>query len=247
MASTNILMGYKDEQVKEKATCRNKTLQGASQEYELSVYDKKGRRVDLKIKSIPIMMNGEIKGMYEVGQDITLQKRAEEKLKRLALLDGLTNLPNRRAINEEINFALEEASKNDHSLALLYIDLDDFKQINDSMGHDVGDGLLVQFSRKVKNIMNEENRIARLGGDEFLVLMPKVFDRSEPVELARSIIELFQEQWTIGEYEFSTTLSIGIAMYPTHAKKKRELLKQADEALYLAKNDGKNRFKVIGN
>ncbi|TWI59850.1 PAS domain S-box protein [Halalkalibacter nanhaiisediminis] len=241
----NVLMGYKEDQIKERIRYVNKTLQGETQAYELSVYNKKGNRVDLKIKSIPIKKNGEIKGVYEVGQDITLQKQAEEKLKKLALCDTLTDLPNRRAINEEIDAALIEASQNNHSLALLYIDLDHFKEINDSKGHLIGDELLVQFSLKVKDIVSEKNIIARLGGDEFLILMPKVDHSTGPKALAKSIIQSLQEPMTIAGHEIQTTLSIGIAMYPDHGVQKRELLMQADEALYMAKNDGKNTFKII--
>ncbi|TFE00012.1 bifunctional diguanylate cyclase/phosphodiesterase [Jeotgalibacillus sp. R-1-5s-1] len=240
----HLLMGTEESQRTLYQSYMERTLQGESIEYKATVPHKKGRQVDLKIKTIPIKVNNEIIGMYEVGQDITKQNRAENALKKMAFSDSLTALPNRRYITEKIDETIQDAHRNGKMFALMYIDMDHFKEINDSMGHDVGDELLKQFSIRLQSALDDNQVVARIGGDEFLILIPDIENEKEVEVLAEKIFSSIKHEWKVDQYHFCTTSSMGISIYPTHGRNKRELIKQADEALYEAKNNGKNSYRI---
>jgi len=129
----------------------------------------------------------------------------------------------------------------------MILDIDRFKHINDSMGHDIGDQLLKEFSERVKECLHEHDIFARIGGDEFAILLPDVKDNQAIVNVANRIIYSLQDKWVIDEHQFNTTSSIGISFYSPYELNYKTLIKQADKALYQAKEDGRNCFKVYTN
>ncbi|WP_404405925.1 diguanylate cyclase domain-containing protein [Jeotgalibacillus malaysiensis] len=240
------LMNYTEEQKIRYEDVVKRTLKGESVEYTADMFHKKGNKVELKIKTLPIRVNGETIGIYEVGQDMTQRNRAERALKKMAFTDSLTGLPNRRHITEKIDEIIADAKENQREFAILYIDMDHFKEINDSFGHDAGDDLLKLFANRIRNEMNEDQLVARLGGDEFLVLLPEISGEADAVNKAGEVLNVLSKPYRISGQQLDVTSSMGISIYPRHGKNKRELIKQADEALYSAKDNGKNMLRLYG-
>lgn len=188
--------------------------------------------------------NGDILHFIIVSRRITERKMYEEKLTHLAFHDTLTGLPNRRLFTDRLEQSIKEAERYGRNMAVMYMDMDKFKHINDTLGHDIGDELLKQFAQRVKGCLRESDTLARQGGDEFTILLPVVQGEQDILLIANRIFESLQEPWKIGEHVFRTTSSIGIAFYPTDGITSGELMKHADIALYEAKKDGRNNFKT---
>jgi len=175
-------------------------------------------------------------------RDISERKRAEERIQYLALFDALTGLPNRVQLEERINYAISLAKRNDSHMALLFLDLDHFKNINDTLGHSVGDKLLIEIAERLKRVLREQDTVARLGGDEFILLLPE--SNAEGVrrvaeKLLDSITQPFIDE---KNNELTVSSSIGIAFYPDDGLDFETLLKNADTAMYRAKRDGRNGY-----
>lgn len=181
-----------------------------------------------------------------VGQfsDITEKKEKDELIHRQANYDLLTNLPNRRLFQDRLEHAIKLAHRKEQSLALLFIDLDHFKEINDTLGHAQGDVLLVEAARRISSCVREADTVARLGGDEFTVILPELGTPSQTTRIAASIVEkLVQPFYIVDEKtEHYISASIGIGFYPQDATKLADLLKCADKAMYAAKAAGRNRY-----
>lgn len=173
--------------------------------------------------------------------DITIQKEAEEKIKFMAFYDSLTKLPNRTLFMRKLDEEIEWAKRNNSNGAVFFIDLDNFKNINDTLGHNYGDKLLVYLSKKLKRLITSEDIICRLGGDEFL-LIHACSDCVEMERYAKKLLDLFDNSFEIDNKEMYVTASIGIAIYPKDGEDSSEILKNADFAMYKAKELGKNRF-----
>ncbi|WP_240473108.1 EAL domain-containing protein [Arsukibacterium perlucidum] len=179
--------------------------------------------------------------------DITAQKMAEEELRYLANYDSLTGLPNRALLMDRILHAMEQSRREKKSLALCFIDLDKFKQVNDSLGHDIGDLLLKEVARRLALTLRERDTVARLGGDEFVVLL-EGYRRGENVSMvARKMLSVVSEPMQLGSHTVGVSPSIGIALYPDDALTAQELLKHADVAMYHAKEAGRNNFQFFTN
>jgi diguanylate cyclase (GGDEF)-like protein/PAS domain S-box-containing protein len=177
--------------------------------------------------------------------DITAQKLAEEELRYLANYDALTGLPNRAMLMDRILHAMEQSRREKKSLALCFIDLDKFKQVNDSLGHDIGDLLLKEVARRLGLSLRERDTVARLGGDEFVVLL-EGYRRGENVSMvARKMLTIVSEPMKLGPHTVGVSPSIGIALYPDDALTAQELLKHADVAMYHAKEAGRNNFQFF--
>lgn len=179
-----------------------------------------------------------------VGRDITERKMLEEKLSNMAFYDSLTGIPNRRLFQEKLIQTIKEADRYNRKFALLYMDIDKFKQINDTLGHDAGDELLKQFSVRVQNCLRESDTLARQGGDEFTILLSDIKVEKDAIMIAERILASLQEPWMIDDEEFHTTSSIGVAFYAKEGTSFGELMKQADTAMYAAKEAGRNNIKV---
>ena len=183
-----------------------------------------------------------IGGIYS---DITEHKRTQNKLNILAHYDILTNLPNRVLFQDRLTHSLAKATRAKTKVVLMFIDLDNFKTINDTLGHDYGDMLLVGVAKRLKEILRSEDTISRLGGDEFTVILDDIKDDSYPSIVAQKIIDTLSEPFELKEEVAYIGASIGIAIYPDDGTTKEALIKNADTAMYKAKNEGKNVFKYF--
>ena len=171
--------------------------------------------------------------------------KADERIEYLASHDSLTKLPNRDMFNELLRHAIEGASRHQRSLALLFIDLDRFKVINDSLGHDAGDMLLLEVANRLRSVLRASDVVARLGGDEFVVLLEETAERNDVERIAGLLLSALGRPTQLSGHECHATASIGIAMYPSDGLDAQTLTKNADMAMYLAKEDGKNAFRFF--
>ncbi|MBI2745845.1 MAG: EAL domain-containing protein [Burkholderiales bacterium] len=169
---------------------------------------------------------------------------SDARLVQLADYDPLTGLPNRRLLQDRAQTALNRAHRHGEALALMFLDLDRFKNINDSLGHQLGDALLVQVAQRLKSLLREEDTICRLGGDEFVLLCPGT-DAASAAHVARKVLALAAQQYQIGTQELAVTCSIGIAMYPSDGDSLETLAMSADTAMYRAKQGGRNGFRFF--
>jgi diguanylate cyclase (GGDEF)-like protein len=177
---------------------------------------------------------------YLVYREITVRRQTEEKLKIVATHDPLTALPNRTLLHERLSHALARAQRNGRPLAVLLVDLDRFKHVNDTLGHEAGDALLQVVARRIYDCLRETDTMARQGGDEFVVLMDELSDREPILRVSQSILDAMVEPFVIEGQEIHVTASIGISVYPEDG---RTLLRNADIALYRAKDTGRNNYQ----
>ncbi len=175
-------------------------------------------------------------------QDVTSARAAEADIAYLAHFDVLTGLPNRTQWNEQAHTELRAAARHGDMLAVLFLDLDQFKAVNDSLGHPVGDQLLSAVAKRLAGSLRENDFLARLGGDEFVVLLPGLGYREDAARVARKLIEALRSPLAIGEHELTVSVSIGIAVYPEDGEDVSTLLKHADVAMYSAKDQGRDAF-----
>lgn len=175
--------------------------------------------------------------------DVTERKIVEDHLDRLAHYDTLTGLPNRRLFYERLERAIVLAHRRKRRLALLFLDLDRFKHVNDTLGHDVGDLLLKGVAARVKNCLREADSVSRLAGDEFTVLLQEITENKDAAAVASRIIEAFARPFELQGHTLSITTSVGIALFPADGQGRSGLMKNADAAMYRAKTLGKNRFE----
>lgn len=219
---------------------------GIEEQHDFEWRSRTGRKVYTTMQTAPIFDdNGVFVGAIAGIMDITERRRAEERIRRQVLFDDLTQLPNRRMLNDKLSQEHARAIRHGHIGALLFIDLDNFKNINDSLGHPIGDGLLVSIAERLHGVMREEDTLARLGGDEFVVLLPELSDRlSEAAALARQVAlkiqRALEEPFDVSGHRLNASCSIGIALYPQDQESIHDILKQADAAMYRAKEEGRN-------
>ncbi len=171
------------------------------------------------------------------------QKQTEEQITHLAYFDQLTNLPNRVLLQAELKNALEKAKRNGNKVAIMFFDLDQFKNINDSLGHRFGDLLLSAVAERIKSCVRQVDLIARMGGDEFILVLPKIRDKEDITIVAKRIIESFEKPLVVHDQEFYVTTSIGVSIYPEDGTDQETLIKYADFAMYQAKEKGRNNFE----
>ena len=174
--------------------------------------------------------------------DITERKLNEERILYLAFYDTLTALPNRFLLSERVDQALLQQKRQGGQIGLMFIDLDDFKQVNDTLGHDVGDALLQEVAKRLNACVRRSDTVARLGGDEFIVLLPNLKGREDAALVAEKIIASLNLPILVGNERLSARLSIGIAVGPEDGQDANALKKAADVAMYRAKAQGKNCY-----
>ena len=183
-------------------------------------------------------------GTYGVARDITERKIAEDTINFQAYHDLLTNLPNRALLRDRLSLAISQAKREDELLAVMFLDLDRFKNINDSLGHVVGDELLQQVSTRLKSCIREGDTLARFGGDEFTLLLPKIARGKEDVSgVAEKINQVLKDPFLVDDNELYVSASIGIAIYPRDGTDMDSLIKHADIAMYNVKDTGKNNYR----
>jgi diguanylate cyclase (GGDEF)-like protein/PAS domain S-box-containing protein len=197
---------------------------------EFSIFPKQGSK-------------GELIGFRGVGHDITERKRSEEKIEYLATHDVLTGLPNRLMFSQLLNHAIQAAQRYKRQLAVFFIDLDRFKIINDTLGHEAGDMLLQEIATRLRQTLRAVDVIARLGGDEFVILIEEVNGMGPVATVARTVLSTVIKPMTIMDQECRITASIGISIYPKDGEDEQSLMKKADIAMYFAKEEGKNNYQ----
>ncbi|RUM93221.1 MAG: hypothetical protein DSZ27_00750 [Thiomicrospira sp.] len=188
--------------------------------------------------------SGNVTEYVGIFNDISKIKESEAKIKHLAHYDPLTGLVNRELLMDRLKHSISAAERSDAPLALLFIDLDHFKNVNDTLGHQVGDQLLVEVGQRILKILRDEDTIARQGGDEFIVVLPDTGE-SGAVHVAKKILESISDELNLSPYKLFITPSIGIAIYPQDGADADTLLKNADTAMYQAKNDGRNVYRFF--
>ena len=206
---------------------------------------KDGTIVEVEAHSTIIYLNQKLHAVASL-LDITELKKAAKLNEYLANHDDLTNLPNQRFFYKILEDELMTSERKQQALTVMFLDLDRFKYVNDTLGHMIGDKLLKEVSNRLKRHVHEKGIIARLGGDEFAILFPNLGrDTNEVVKYAKSLIQLMEESFYIEQFDISITASIGISIYPMDAKDGETLMKHADSALYKAKARGKNTYQIF--
>jgi len=219
-------------------------LQGESGILEFEIKGLKGTRRWLETHATPMQdSNGESR-LLGVTRDITARKQAEERVQYMAHYDALTGLPNRVLLEDHASYAIQLAQRNNDSLAVLFLDLDHFKDINDTLGHSVGDALLVELANRLRQTLRAEDTVSRLGGDEFILLLPGAQMRGV-AQVAQKLLDVIAEPCRIAPYDLSVNASIGIALYPDDGLDLETLSKCADTAMYRAKQEGRHDFRFF--
>ncbi|WP_052129974.1 putative bifunctional diguanylate cyclase/phosphodiesterase [Ureibacillus sinduriensis] len=222
-------------EVREKVFIREEEITSAS-----------GEVVWVQTVKVPINLD-ESSAILAVSTDITERKQYEDEIKFQAYHDSLTGLPNRRMFNEDLTSLLERTKSENSQSAIMFLDLDRFKYINDTMGHDVGDLLLVEVSRRIENLLKKRHhsaKIYRLGGDEFTILLSQ-YSATESEALAKELLAQFKTGFMIVGSEYFITPSIGISIYPQDGVDANTLIKHADTAMYYVKEKGKNNYQLF--
>jgi diguanylate cyclase (GGDEF)-like protein/PAS domain S-box-containing protein len=203
-----------------------------------------GRGVYISVSGEPIFgSDGSFKGHRGVGRDVTHQRLAEQQVLKLARYDGLTGLPNRSMFVDELERTLVRARRSGQAFALFFIDLDRFKNINDSLDHDAGDQLLKVMATRLRELLRDSDLVARLGGDEFVVLLQGSVEATALAHVARKSSATIADPVHIDGRSFLVTGGVGISLYPQDGTDAATLLKNADAAKYLAKDSGKNNYQ----
>lgn len=190
---------------------------------------------------------GRATGVLGVTREITRRKQAEETIRQLAYYDTITGLPNRTLLNDRIGVAIAHAQRDHHMLTVMMLDLDHFKEVNDTLGHRVGDSLLRHVGKRLKDVLRKTDTAARMGGDEFVVLLPNMTKIEYANTVARKILTALRKPFNVDGHEIKCTASIGIATYPLCGGCSDELIKNADMAMYRAKEQGRDRYEVFTN
>ncbi|MBA4110360.1 MAG: hypothetical protein C0487_12285 [Leptothrix sp. (in: Bacteria)] len=204
-----------------------------------------GRHLMAEI-TVTILRNemDEMTGYLAMASDVTSRREAESQLQHLALHDSLTGLPNRNMLQEQLKASVTLAERDGNSLALMFIDLDRFKKINDTLGHHIGDSVLIEVARRLRSEMRTSDIVARLGGDEFVVMLPRIALPEDGNVVAQKLLDIFAEPLRVGPHELRVTPSIGLVIYPAHGNDAITLMRHADLAMYQAKSHGRNRVQV---
>ncbi len=218
-------------------------LKGIPQHFEISILNKEGNRVNLDCASIPIIIEGEVVGVYGIGKDITEKKLAEQEANYFSYYDPLTDLPNRRLFEDRLSQSFGYAKQDNGKMAVMFLDIDRFKLINDSFGHKMGDELIQLVAARLKSLVREKDTVSRIGGDEFTILLPDIKSEKEAIDIAERVIQSMGQSFLLDSVELSTSTSIGIS-FSDKCNDHNTLIQQADLAMYHVKSNGKNGFSI---
>jgi len=214
------------------------------QHFETTRIRKDGRQIYVSITTSPLLdADGKIIGNSVIARDVTERRKMEEIIKHQAHHDTLTDLPNRQLFMDFLSLELAQARRDETKLALLFLDLNGFKQVNDTLGHSCGDRLLQEVGQRLRGCIRESDTVARLGGDEFTVLMPALGRTDDVSIVLEKILGVFETPFILEDTVIDTTTSIGICMFPDDGDCGEELMKKADIAMYDAKGSGRNSYQ----
>ena len=218
------------------------SVEGAMLEWRLKHLD--GHFVHVETTVADMREDPDVQGIVLTTRDVTERKASEAQLRHRAFHDPLTQLPNRALFYDRIEHALHRAARENHLVAVCAIDLDDFKRVNDSLGHAAGDELLIQVAQRLRGCLRTGDTAARLGGDEFGLLLEGVGERSEPVQVAERMLAAMRQPFEVAGEELDVLPSIGVALAEPGDEVVEDLLRHADVAMYTAKRNGKGRFEI---
>ncbi len=196
-----------------------------------------------EVRSLPQMQDDELKGRVWCLRDVTQGKRNEAMIQYQAYHDSLTGLPNRALLRDRVRHALSIAKRERQQLAIIFIDLDNFKKVNDSEGHDAGDNLLVEVVHRLQHRLREQDTLSRQGGDEFVILLENIRDKASVETICDALIFELQRPFDVNGRTYMVTSSLGVALYPDDGISADELIRKADMAMYEAKACGKNAYR----
>jgi diguanylate cyclase (GGDEF)-like protein len=206
-----------------------------------------GLMADHQNRHLPVVEGGRVIGVVSIGdlvkEMMAEQERTIHRLATVASHDALTGLFNRAMFTQRLNQALAQAERHARRLAVLFVDLDGFKLINDTYGHDAGDRVLSELARRLHRSMREGDTLGRLGGDEFVLLIESYEDERQLLEVARKVVETVAQPFHMSDVAHVVTASVGIAAYPGDGRTAQEIINRADRAMYAAKEAGKNQFR----
>lgn len=216
---------------------------GTSGQYEHRIICPDGEVRWAEISVNPVVdSSGRVIALNGTIVDITTGKKREEELKTLAFYDSLTDLPNRQLLHMYLKKALARSKRHKQTLTVMFIDLDGFKNVNDTLGHEAGDLLLKEVADRLHRIVREDDFVSRLGGDEFIIVLEEVGEQ-EAAHIAQRILDEVSIPYTINEQKAHVSPSIGISIYPTNGENQETLIERADKAMYFAKHNGKNNYQ----
>lgn len=228
-----------------------RVLAGEQSTFEISLANSEKEKRDVMVTLLPDFdIKGKVCGYYIIDVDITERKMAEEKIHHLAFYDALTLLPNRRLLNDHLRRAMATGTRNMQYAALLFIDLDNFKSLNDTQGHSIGDMLLIEAARRIQTCVREVDTVARLGGDEFVIIVGDLSENreqaaSQAMQVGEKVRESLAQVYTLNEMEHHSSASLGISLFIGETIGLDDLLMHADTALYQAKNAGRNTLRFF--
>ncbi len=219
-----------------------RVMSGHSDILEFEMVGSKGARRWLETHAAPMRdAHGVITTLLGITRDVTERKHSEARIQYLANFDALTGLPNRAQLDDHLKYALSLARRSNGRLAVMFIDIDRFKDINDTLGHRFGDAILIEVARRLKQVIREEDSASRLGGDEFILMLPGI-DARGAAQVAQKLLRAIAMPCHVEQYDLVITASIGIALYPGDGADMESLTRSADTAMYRAKLDGRNGY-----
>ncbi|MGD9170232.1 MAG: EAL domain-containing protein [Candidatus Thiodiazotropha sp.] len=209
---------------------------------DVCIKSRDGQARFMRLNGVLVTESDGQESLWSICEDITEQKRSEEVIWKQANFDTLTGLPNRRMFQNNLDHEIKNSKRQSRLLALMFLDLDKFKEVNDTLGHDKGDLLLIEAAQRIANCVRETDMVARLGGDEFTVILPNLAKTNNVERVAGNIVETLSQPFDLAGSRVFIGVSIGITIYPNDATSLDELMIQADQAMYQAKAEGRNRF-----
>ena len=219
-----------------------RVMQGEQAFLEFEIQGRRGTRRWVETHAAPLPDPGtEGVALLGITRDISGRKQSEDRIRYLANFDALTGLPNRYQLDAHLNFALNLARRSNGTFAVMFLDLDRFKDVNDSLGHRLGDALLVEVATRLREVLRAEDNVSRLGGDEFILMFPGC-DVRGAAQVAQKLLDAINRTYRIAPYDLTISASIGIALYPEDGEDLDALFRNADTAMYRAKRFGRNRF-----
>jgi diguanylate cyclase (GGDEF)-like protein/PAS domain S-box-containing protein len=219
-----------------------------AKEFDWQIIKKDGTKIYIEVSvSLQKDLSGTITGFKGIIRDITERKEIDQQLTHMASHDALTGLPNRMLFMDRLDIALAQSRRSQNKLAVMMLDLDHFKDINDTLGHMAGDKLLQEVGDRLTGILRHNDTVARLGGDEFIVLLSDIERIEDVTRIAKVILKAFQKPFVLSDNHITSNASIGIAVYPDDCQDIETLLRKSDMAMYSVKTQGRNGYKFFSD